>query len=505
MTVQNTGNRISYTGDGSSTAFSFPYKIIATSDMKAFVGGLSTTSFTVSTPSDSGVTVTFLVAPAAGLPIVLLRDPDLLQQSSLPSTGPFPAGTVERMIDKVTLQMQRMRELINRSLTLADADTSTASTTLPTPESNKVIGWNSAATQLVNLNATDLVTTVTYGSTSKDVFTGDGAAGQALLLTNNPGSVNNVRMTAGGVAQEPGVDFTWDGNKTLTLVAAVPNGVRIVCVYSQGLPVGTVADASVTTSKLADGSVTPTKLDRAYLPLAGGTMTGPLTLAGNAVNPLEAMPLQQATGRLLAVRVFTVANNGQTYTPTAGTSSVIVAAVGGGGAAGGSFATGAGQVAVCGAGGSGTFGMGRYTTGFAGVTLTIGAAGAGVAAAPGGAGGVTSFGALLSCPGGVGGLAGGAAASSGTYANTAPAPSADATGANIVSFRGSMGTPTIWTSAGSNIPGEGGSSPIGRGGFSAAGPSGYGGGGAGYIVGQNTAAIAGGAGTAGAIIVYEYA
>lgn len=31
----------------------------------------------------------------------------------------------------------------------------------------------------------------------------------------------------------------------------------------------------------------------AFLPLAGGTMTGPITLAGDAVNPLEAVPLQQ--------------------------------------------------------------------------------------------------------------------------------------------------------------------------------------------------------------------
>ena len=36
-------------------------------------------------------------------------------------------------------------------------------------------------------------------------------------------------------------------------------------------------------------------------------------------------------GRLLSVRTFTIANTGQTYTPTPGTKSIIVEAVGGGG------------------------------------------------------------------------------------------------------------------------------------------------------------------------------
>jgi hypothetical protein len=36
-----------------------------------------------------------------------------------------------------------------------------------------------------------------------------------------------------------------------------------------------------------------------FLPIAGGTMTGPITLAGNAAAPLQAMPLQQMTTTLL--------------------------------------------------------------------------------------------------------------------------------------------------------------------------------------------------------------
>ncbi len=42
----------------------------------------------------------------------------------------------------------------------------------------------------------------------------------------------------------------------------------------------TPADGSITTAMLANGAVTPAKLSQAYLPLAGGTMSGALVLSG---------------------------------------------------------------------------------------------------------------------------------------------------------------------------------------------------------------------------------
>ena len=51
-----------------------------------------------------------------------------------------------------------------------------------------------------------------------------------------------------------------------------------------------LAGKSVTTDKIADRAVTPEKLDRAYLPLSGGTLTGPVTLHGDPQSPLQAAP-----------------------------------------------------------------------------------------------------------------------------------------------------------------------------------------------------------------------
>lgn len=157
MTVTTTNNRITYTGDGSTTAFPFPYLFLANTDIQVYVGTVKqTTGFTVTGAGDSsGGTVTFTTAPAAAASIVLYRDPDTLQSTALPANGPFPAKSVETAVDKAMLGLQRVRELLARAFTLPDNDTSGASTVLPSPVASQVIGWNDAGTGLQNFGPVD--------------------------------------------------------------------------------------------------------------------------------------------------------------------------------------------------------------------------------------------------------------------------------------------------------------------------------------------------------------
>lgn len=245
--------------------------------------------------------------------------------------------------------------------------------------------------------------------------------------------------------------------------------------------------------------------------LGANTFTGAQTLPGNAINPLEAMPLQQATGRLLAVRVFTIANTGQTYAPTAGTTSVVVQAVGGGGAGGGTPATGTGQTALSNGGSPGSYGASRYTTGFSGVLLTIGAGGTPVTGGNGGNGGTTSFGALLSCPGGEGSGAGIAVSSAQNFsAVSQPLPSPPS-GANLFTHLGFAKPGVLCLNGWGYFAGSGGDTLLGSGGqgfggsFAAQNGSGYGSGGGGVANDASQAAKAGGKGAPGVIIVWEYA
>lgn len=234
---------------------------------------------------------------------------------------------------------------------------------------------------------------------------------------------------------------------------------------------------------------------------------GEVPSAGDATSLLDSIKTLYDGGRLIATRVFSAAG-ATTYTPTAGTKSVEVLVVAGGGGGGGSLTSAAGQCSSAAGGGGGGASFKRITSGFAGVTLTVGTAGGGGApGVQGGAGGASSFGAHCSATGGGGGTQGGVV-TIGTV--NFGGIGTQGTGSNgDWNARGGQGWYAAVMDAGATS-GPGGPSIFGGGGtwsFNAA-PStaattpGAGGGGATSLA---SAGQAGGAGAAGIIIVREFA
>jgi hypothetical protein len=152
MTITTTGNQISYTGDGSSLAFAFPYPFTTAADLKVYLkGSLLSTGYTVTgtvpvggTGTYTGGTVTFLAAPALSDVVLIYCEPDLLQSTSLPQNDPFPAKTVEKMIDKVTLLIQRLKAAFGNALTFPSGDTSSGTLPAAASRANKLLSFDSA-------------------------------------------------------------------------------------------------------------------------------------------------------------------------------------------------------------------------------------------------------------------------------------------------------------------------------------------------------------------------
>lgn len=215
------------------------------------------------------------------------------------------------------------------------------------------------------------------------------------------------------------------------------------------------------------------------------------------------------SGNLIAVRTITSTG---TYTPTPGARSAIVELVGGGGAGGGIAATGAGFAGGGGGGGAGSYGLLYIASGLASVTVTIGAGGAGASAAVGGSGGTSSFGALMSCPGGTGGAAGGAF-NTGAVSASAGGSGGAAVGATL-GTPGATGAACLTLAAASAIGGGGAAGRFGSGGQpngangSAAVPgaaaTGFGAGGGGAVGVSSGSATAGGAGSPGVCLIWEF-
>lgn len=233
-------------------------------------------------------------------------------------------------------------------------------------------------------------------------------------------------------------------------------------------------------------------------PLASPTFTGTVTATGAT--------LAGFTGRLLNVRVFSTSG---TYTSTSGTSAVYVKVQAGGGAGGGSGVTSTAQASVGAGGVAGAYAEGYYTSGFSGVTVTVGAAGVSASGANGGAGGTSSFGALLSCPGGTGGNVGSVTGTA-PFVTAAGSATAACTGTSLFANLGLPGGQGVVVALTATKAGDGmgtifGGATLGpwsaAPGLSAKAP---GASGPGANAQASTAAQAGGTGGAGIVEIFEF-
>ena len=90
MTISTTASRISYSGNGVTTIFSFPYRFLTNGDIvvvEVSATGIETTK-TLTTHytltgagDDAGGSVTMLVAPASGTRLVIYRSTAITQET----------------------------------------------------------------------------------------------------------------------------------------------------------------------------------------------------------------------------------------------------------------------------------------------------------------------------------------------------------------------------------------------------------------------------------------
>lgn len=241
--------------------------------------------------------------------------------------------------------------------------------------------------------------------------------------------------------------------------------------------------------------------------LVAGDLTGDLTLVYNAALDVWVLAsLPKGVGPYLLGGMKTLVTS-TTWTRPAGCRAIEIEGVGGGGAAGGAQATTAGNASAGGGGGNGAYFRKWLLSPPSSVVVTIGAAGAASAGGNGGNGGTTSFGAIASAGGGIGGQVAAAGSTPG-YSSGSGSPTASGGDINIA---GGLGHRAIRINGTVAIAGMGQNSLFGIGGPGSAtegnpGNAGYGfgsGGGGAMNISVN-AAVDGGAGAPGVIIVREY-
>lgn len=153
MTVSSTTNKVSYSGNGSTTVFAYTFKIFANGDLDVYIRSSAgtetlqtiTTDYTVSNAgNESGGNVTFVTAPASGETVVIQRKLGLTQGTDYVENDPFPAESHEEALDRLTFITQQMQEEIDRSIKASVTNTisSTEFAISATDRANKIFAFD---------------------------------------------------------------------------------------------------------------------------------------------------------------------------------------------------------------------------------------------------------------------------------------------------------------------------------------------------------------------------
>lgn len=152
MTIASQTSRISYTGDGATTAFAVPFYFAANADLVVILQDtlgnqviqvLGTNYNLTGATLSAGGTCTFTTAPITGYLVTVYRDPAVTQTTSYNNNDPFPAKSHELALDKLTTIVQRLKDQVSRTVhqTEGEGTLTTALATIAT-RANKLLGFD---------------------------------------------------------------------------------------------------------------------------------------------------------------------------------------------------------------------------------------------------------------------------------------------------------------------------------------------------------------------------
>jgi hypothetical protein len=198
MTVSSTTVKDSYSGNDSTTEFTYTFKIFADTDLQVIIRSSTgtetvktlTTHYTVAGAGDaSGGSITFTGGntPATGETVVIRREVPQTQAIDYIANDPFPAESHEEGLDRATMTIQQMQEELDRAIKLSRTNTMTSTefTVGATARANKILAFDSAGeisvTQELGTFKGSDTTTTTAAYLQRDI-----------IKSTTAGQLNNV-------------------------------------------------------------------------------------------------------------------------------------------------------------------------------------------------------------------------------------------------------------------------------------------------------------------------
>ena len=227
----------SFTGNGSTTTYSFTFPYLKQDEIKASLDGTATTAFTTPTAT----TVQFNTAPGSGVKIKIFRETDT---DSLAAT--FYAGSAiksEDLNDNFTQNLYAVQEVTARYLS------------------------NLGGTMLGDLNLAEDVVLKFEGATDNDFETTltvtDPTADRTITLPNVTGTVvttGDTGTVATGMIAADAINGTKIADNAINSEHYTDGSIDTVHIADANITTAKLATDAVTTAKITDSNVTTAKI-----------------------------------------------------------------------------------------------------------------------------------------------------------------------------------------------------------------------------------------------------
>lgn len=276
-TVSTTTNLKRVDADGSTTAFTFNFKALQTSDLKVYLissanvltqktEGLDYTA--VLNTGGEGGTVTFLSAPANTYDVLLVNDPVLTQPAAFPAEGTFNEEDFETALDRSVLIDTSQSEALGRALKLRLNDPLNTTSygglyfKAESGRAGKILQWSGDGTEIEAGTdgatlATDAATaTAAAAAASSSASTASSAAASATSSAASASSSATAAASSATAASGSATSaaasaaaFTISGTSTSTV--SVGTGSKV---FATQTGISWVAGATRIRAATADGS-----------------------------------------------------------------------------------------------------------------------------------------------------------------------------------------------------------------------------------------------------------
>lgn len=310
-----------YTGNGSTTNYSFTFEYIKQSDVKATLDGTATTAFTFA----NATTLSFNTAPANGVAIRIFRDTDIntLEATFFPGSAIKAEDLNNNFTQNNFAAQETDNDVIDAKTTAASAVTTADGAV--TTANNAVTTANGAVTtaNTASTNASNAVTTANAAQTTVTTYVHDGTNPAGDGVGSNPQGLAYAINTANS-ASTSATNAVNTANTAATDATTAVNTANAATTTANGAV--TTANNAATTATAATNAANAAQADANT---ANTTANGAVTTANaasatantantNATNAVNTANTANATANAASAAVA----NALFYTPIANVAAI---------------------------------------------------------------------------------------------------------------------------------------------------------------------------------------